>query len=247
MTQKNILCPLPKHCYVCPPWHGSVLPPGSHPVIRFMVSEPVCYRNKRVYNLWHNLFQVNAEFSALFSLLSPRIWFNQIASETSKDVGRRWPLQMHGDMVFDIGGKSKPGQVAQKAKTIRLEQYGSDAPKEGASEPAQSLSRLTLDRATVIPLDQASILLSGPCQSPSRSPRGLWVMAFDWFPGCICCLCLNLAGEMRPRISKGVIQATLSHGGHDRNPLGRKNQMLGRKEANIFSQWDSILLCCCCC
>ena len=57
-------------------------------------------------------------------------------------------------------------------------------------------------------------------------------MAFDWFPGCICCLCLNLAGEMRPRISKGVIQATLSHGGHDRNPLGRKNQMLGRKEAN---------------
>ena len=45
---------------------------------------------------------------------------------------------MHGDMVFDIGGKSKPGQVAQKAKTIRLEQYGSDAPKEGASEPAQS-------------------------------------------------------------------------------------------------------------
>ena len=43
---------------------------------------------------------------------------------------------------------------------------------------------------------------------------------------------LNLAGEMRPRISKGVIQAGLFHGGHDRNPLGRKNQMLGRKEAN---------------
>ena len=85
-----------------------------------MVSEPVCYRNKRVYNLWHNLFQVNAEFSAFFSLLSPRIWFNQIASETSKDVGRRWPLQMHVVMVFDIGGKSKPGQVAQKARTIRF-------------------------------------------------------------------------------------------------------------------------------
>lgn len=122
----------------------------------------------------------------------------------------------------------------------RLEQYSSDAPKEGASEPAQSLSRLSLDRATVIPLDQASFLLSRPCQSPSRSPRGLWVMAFDWLPECICCLCLNLAGGMRPRISKGVIQAGLSHGGHDRNPLGRKNQMLGRKEANIFSQWDSI-------
>ena len=101
------------------------------------------------------------------------------------------------------------------------------------NEPlSQPRACLTLDRATVIPLDQASILLSGPCQSPSHSPRGLWVMAFDWFPGCICCLCLNLAGEMRPRISKGVIQATLSHGGHDRNPLGRKNQMLGRKEAN---------------
>ena len=114
----------------------------------------------------------------------------------------------------------------------RPEQYGSDAPKEGASEPAQSLSRLTLDRATVIPLHQALFLLSGPCQSPSRSPRGLWVMAFDWFPECICCLCLNLASEMRPRTSKGGIQAGLSHGGHDRNPLGRKNQMLGRKEAN---------------
>lgn len=113
----------------------------------------------------------------------------------------------------------------------RLEEYSSDAPK-GASEPAQSLSRLSLDRATVIPLDQASFLLSGPCQSPSRSPRGLWVMAFDWLPECICSLCLNLAGGMRPRISKGVIQAGLSHSGHDRNPLGRKSQMLGRKEAN---------------
>lgn len=127
MTQKNILCPLHKHCCVCPPWHESVLPPGSRPVIRFMVSglswslgKPVCHRNKRVYNLWHNLFQVNAEFPAFFSLLSPRIWINQIASETSKDVGRRWPLQMHGDMVFDIGGKSKPGQVAQKARTIQF-------------------------------------------------------------------------------------------------------------------------------
>ena len=58
--------------------------------------------------------------SQLSSLLSPRIWINQIASETSKDVGRRWPLQMHGNMVFDIGGKSKPGQVAQKARTIRF-------------------------------------------------------------------------------------------------------------------------------
>lgn len=120
MTQKNILCPLHKHCCICPPWHESVLPPGSRPVIGFMVSEPVCHWNKRVYNPWHNLFQVNAEFSAFFFLLSPRIWINHIASETSRDVGRRWPLQMHGNVVFDIGGKNKPGQVAQKARTIQF-------------------------------------------------------------------------------------------------------------------------------
>lgn len=57
-------------------------------------------------------------------------------------------------------------------------------------------------------------------------------MAFDWLPECICCLCLNLAGGMRPRISKGVTQAGLCHSGHERNPLGRKSQMLGREEAN---------------
>ena len=60
-------------------------------------------------------------------------------------------------------------------------------------------------------------------------------MAFDWFPECICRLCLNLAGEMRPRTSKGVIQAGLSHGGHEETHwVERTKCWVGMKQTDLF-------------
>lgn len=125
-------------------------------------------------------------------------------------------------------GKSKQGldlEVAPKAREHTLA-----APDEGASGPAQSFSA---SRAKpVIPPDQA--LLSVIAPHPLPRPGGAawanfqtYLLSLKAKPGKH-----DPDGQRRRILAPPTVAMT--------DPLGRKNQTRGRKEANVYSQRNKI-------